>query len=449
MSSIQDRIEKILELSKADGCIVVASQSSAANVRWANNTSTTNGLSRSEGVSVISIIGKRVGKVARSYFPDESLEELVRESEASCVSKPDAPDFMPLVAGDGSLPAGWDDGLVHVDPREFSQPTSDLISTFGRAAALDILLFGYASQTAQTIYVATSRGIRRRHSHSQANLMMVSKTPDFVVSASHQTDHSSIAQADVEAVYRRLVERMAWSEKPIQLPAGRYPVLLEPAAVGELMYHVLTQMSARDADEGSTAFSRPGGGNMLGEKLFPEFINLYSDPTEPGLERPDFVLSTSSGAFGSVFDCGIDAGRSLWIKQGVLSGLITPRYWAEKTGSTPTFFPGNLILEADESKDLATMIGSTQRALLVTRLWYTRMLDPQTLLLTGLTRDGVYLVEDGQVQGSVNNFRYNMSPLATLRQTTELGASAQAFNITRVPHLRVDDFNMSSVSDAS
>ncbi|MCA1841111.1 MAG: metallopeptidase TldD-related protein [Actinomycetota bacterium] len=451
MTSIPERIEKVLSLSKADDCIVMATRTSTSNVRWANNTATTNGDARSEAISIISIKGKKVGRVSSNYFPDDALEDLVRQSERSCDGKPDAPDFMPLIAGDGSVPTGWADGREDLNGEsvDFSRPVADLVKAFSKAGSLDVLLFGYASQTAYDLHLGTSSGVRRSHSYGEAGLTIVSKTPDFTVSASHSTDHSQIAEADVDAVYQRLMQRMEWSKKPISLPAGRYSVILEPAAVGELMYYALIQMAARDADEGRTAFSRPGGGSLVGDKLFPDFINMYSDPAEPGLERPDFVATPASGSFQSLFDSGLDCSRTDWIKDGVLNSLITPRFWAAKKSTDPVPFVGNLIVEGDESKPLPGLMANTERALLVTRFWYTRMLDPQTLLLTGLTRDGVYLLEGGEVMGAVNNFRYNMSPVAALRQTTELGASTTAFTITKVPHLRVEDFNMSSVSQAS
>lgn len=449
MSTVQKKLKKILELSTADYCIAIAGESSSANLRWANNTSTTNGLVNGASLTVISIVGKSVGSVSSNHFPDESLGELVRRSEEGAKGKPEAQDFMPLLDGDGSLPSGWEEQYEKVDLDLFEPLVSGLDSTIAQARGENVLTFGYASHTSHTAYLATSSGIRRRHTHREASLQMTAKTPDFKKSVSFSTTHPSIAEANSEEIYKRLVKRLEWSKNSISLEPGRYPVILEPAAVAELMYYVYLSSGARDADEGRSAFSKPGGGNRVGEKLYSDFINVYSDPTEPDLERAPFVMVSSSDSHSSIFDNGHDLSRTDWVKDGVLTALITPRYWANKTNAPPRPIVNNVVVRGDESKTLEDMIATSQRALLVTRFWYTRMLDPQTLLVTGLTRDGVFLIEDGQVKGAVNNFRYNMSPIATLAQTTEIGPSQIGFGFVKAPHLRVEDFHMSSVSKAS
>ncbi|HEX2064824.1 MAG TPA: metallopeptidase TldD-related protein, partial [Acidimicrobiales bacterium] len=214
--------------------------------------------------------------------------------------------------------------------------------------------------------------------------------------------------------------------------------------------------SARDADEGRTVFSKAGGGNRIGERLFGEDVTLYSDPLEPGLEVMPFSLSVASSSYASLFDSGLDTGRTEWVEDGVLRHLITTRHWAARSGATATPYVGNMIFAAESGPTLEDMIASTERALLVTCVWYIREVDPQTLLLTGLTRDGVFLVEDGKVKGAVNNFRYNMSPVHMLAQASEVGRAERTlprefgdwFSFVKTPPLRVDDFNMSSVSQA-
>jgi predicted Zn-dependent protease len=215
---------------------------------------------------------------------------------------------------------------------------------------------------------------------------------------------------------------------------------------------------ARDAAEGRTAFSKAGGGTRIGDRLSPAELNLFSDPQYPGLECAPFVVAHSSGRDNSVFDNGLPSPKASWLSAGVLSSLHSSRFSAAKAGLPVTPAVDNLILSAPgASASLEDMIANTKRGLLLTCLWYIRTVDPQTLLLTGLTRDGVYLVEDGEVVGAVNNFRFNESPVGLLSRVLEVGATQQTlprewgdyFNRAAMPPLRVEAFNMSSVSQAS
>ncbi|MGH2687225.1 MAG: metallopeptidase TldD-related protein, partial [Actinomycetota bacterium] len=331
----------------------------------------------------------------------------------------------------------------------------DLAGAFRRADANGILLFGFAEHVRTTTYLANSAGLRRRYTGSEGKFQINAKTPDFKASAWAGQVTTTFRDIDVEAYERRLLQRLEWSKNPIALPAGHYEVLLEPSAVTDMLVEAYWNSSARDADEGRSAFSRPGGGNRIGDRLAPEAVTLYSDPAEPGFEVAPFVVAVESSSYSSVFDNGMDIGRIDWVRDGVLQGLITTRHWAQASGTTPKPFVENLILPAG-GPSLDEMIASTERALLVTCFWYIRMVDPQTMLLTGLTRDGVFLVEGGEVKGAVNNFRFNMSPLDMLEQTTEIGRSQSSlarefgdyFTFANVPPLRVRDFHMSSVSQS-
>jgi predicted Zn-dependent protease len=239
------------------------------------------------------------------------------------------------------------------------------------------------------------------------------------------------------------------------MPAAAYEVLLEPSCAADLAIAAYVFMTRRDADEGRSPYSRPGGGARIGERLFGA-VTMYSDPYEPRVEATPFCYGVDSGGATSVFDNGLDQSRTHWVREGVLEHLITPRYWAAKIGvSEPAPYVNNLIVPG-AGPAIAEMIAETERALLVTCFWYIRTVDPQSALLTGLTRDGVFLVERGQVMGSVNNFRWNMSPIAALAQATQIGRSGMAlprehdeFLRSKAPPLRIERFNMSSVSEAS
>jgi predicted Zn-dependent protease len=224
------------------------------------------------------------------------------------------------------------------------------------------------------------------------------------------------------------------------------------------MVSLAYELSGRNAEDGRTVFSRPGGGTRVGEQLSPLPFDLRSDPGEPGLTCSPFLTTTSSSADTSVFDNGLRLDRTDWIAGGMLERLRYHRAGAARSGTAAAGFIGNLSLELDGATgSLDELVARTERGLLLTCLWYIREVDPATMLLTGLTRDGVYVVEDGKVVGASNNFRFNESPVDLLARVTEVGTSVRSlgrefgeyFNRTRMPAVRVPDFNMSSVSQAS
>jgi predicted Zn-dependent protease len=264
---------------------------------------------------------------------------------------------------------------------------------------------------------------------------------------------------DVPGLLAELDQRLDWQRRKVELPAGRYETILPPSAVADLMLDVYYATSARDADEGRTVFSRKGGGSRRGERLSPLPLTLRSDPAYPGLQAAPFLATTSSFSLLSVFDNGLPTASTAWIRDGVLNQMLCPRAWAARSEHEAAAPIDNLILESarPDGGSIEDMIGRTERGLLLTCLWYIRVVDPQTLLLTGLTRDGVYLVENGEVTGAVNNFRFNESPVELLGRVSEVGDTRIAlaremndyFSRTAMPPLRIPDFNMSTVSQAS
>jgi predicted Zn-dependent protease len=241
----------------------------------------------------------------------------------------------------------------------------------------------------------------------------------------------------------------------VALPAGNYETIMPPSTVADMMIYLGWTLDGRGAQEGRTALSAPGGGTRVGEKLTDLGLTLYSDPGAPGLECAPFVAVGSSSETMSIFDNGMDISRVDWIRDGTINALEYPRAAAAEFG-VPVAVPGSNLVMTGGSRELADLVASTERGLLLTTLWYIREVDPTTLLLTGLTRDGVYLVEDGEVTAAVNNFRFNESPLDLLRRATEAGRSEVTlprewgdwFTRAAMPSLRIPDFHMSSVSQA-
>jgi predicted Zn-dependent protease len=451
--TLQETIDRVLRLSKSDGCIAIARRVSSVNIRWAHNTVTTNGDADDVQLTIVSIAGRRVASVTRTYFPPERLEDIVRESEAACARRPEAPDYMPLLGGAGE-PADWHAPPADSDIHVLDPFVPQLRKFFEDARLTQIATFGYSEYQTATTFVATSTGIRQRHTERIGKVEITGKTPDFARSSwvGQVTHH--FMDIDLPAMFATLQQRLGWAARRLEMRAGSYEVLLEPSPAADLAISAYWFMTRRDADEGRSPYSKPGGGTRLGERLFGE-ISMYSDPLEPGIETTPFHYGVDSGGASSVFDNGLQLARSEWVRDGILENLITPRYWAAK-GSTPVMpYVNNLIVEGNGAATSA-MIERTERALLVTCFWYIRTVDPQSALLTGLTRDGVFLIEDGQVRGAVNNFRWNMSPIAALAQVTETGRCGPAlprehdeFLRARAPALRIERFNMSSVSEAS
>jgi predicted Zn-dependent protease len=223
-----------------------------------------------------------------------------------------------------------------------------------------------------------------------------------------------------------------------------------------MMVYLAWSMAGRGAQEGRTALSALDGGTRVGERLTDMPLTLYSDPTVPGLACTPFVATASSSETVSIFDNGMDVERVDWIRDGVINALAYPRAAAAEFNAPAAVAADNVVMTGG-SADLADLVAATERGLLLTTLWYIREVDPTTMLLTGLTRDGVYLVEDGEVTAAVNNFRFNESPLDLLRRATQAGVSERTLprewgdwvTRTAMPSLRIPDFHMSSVSQAT
>jgi predicted Zn-dependent protease len=468
---IQELIEQAVAASTADGCIVVGDESTQANLRWAGNNLTTNGQMHSRSLTIVSTFdgadGTSAGVVTRAVSTADEVLELVRASEQAGRGAGPSDDAAPIVAnyqhGDD-----WSAEPARTDIDVLADFARGLGAEFGRWRENDRLLFGYAEHTMSAQFVATSTGLRRRFDQPNGTVWINGKSADFARSGfvgQHTTDFSDV---DVAAIGAELDRRLDWAAKRIDLPAGRYETIMPPSTVADLMVYAYWTASARDAEEGRNVYaarsdsagSDGSGGTRIGEALSPHPLHLYSDPGYQGLQCAPFeVITDTLGGLRSVFDNGAPVPAGDWISDGRLRDLIRTRAWAAKTGAEPRPFAGNLILEnsTDGGPTVQEMVAATERGLLLTCLWYIREVDPQTLLLTGLTRDGVYLVENGEVVGAVNNFRFNESPVDLLSRATEVGRTERALSRewgeylsrTAMPALRIPDFNMSTVSQAS
>lgn len=425
VSKPHEIVERALALSTADGCVVIADEESSANLRWAGNALTTNGVTRGRTLTVIATVdgseGTASGVVSRSAVTAADLEPLVRAAEAAARGAGPAEDAQPLVTGVPESP-DFTDAPAETGSDVFAAFAPALGDAFARARSGGRELYGFAHHEVTSTYVGTSTGLRLRHDQPNGTLELNAKSPDRSRSAWAGRSTRDFKDVDPAEMDAELARRLVWAERRTDLPAGRYETLLPPTAVADLLIYQLWSATARDAVEGRTVFSKPGGGTRLGETLSPLPLTLRSDPNAPGLESAPFVIAHSSGDGGSVFDNGLPLGRTDWISEGRLDRLTTTRHTAGQTGLPVAPAIDNLLLEGGGERSLEEMVAATTgRALLLTCMWYIREVDPATLLLTGLTRDGVYLVEDGEVVGEVNNFRFNESPVDLLSRATEAG----------------------------
>jgi len=464
-------VEDVLTAATSAGagdCVVLVEDVHEAEVRFANNTTTTNGVRLDRRVTVVRFVevdaGPSNGGVAKAGVAAGVARQAGAVDAAALVAAADrdargsgaADDAQPLVGGGVDPAFGEPPGTT--DLGALGGVLTDLAGGFERARAAGLVLSGFAEHRVATTYLGSTTGLRRRHRQPTGALHLVGRSDDGSRSAWAGTgaaDFAAVALGDLE---ERVVRGLEWAGNRIDLPAGRYETILPPAAVADMMTYLAESAGGQQAEEGRTVFSRPGGGTRVGEVLSTLPFDLWSDPARPGLECAPFLTASASGANVSVFDNGLPLGRTDWIGRGRLERLTYHRAGAARSGVDPAAPVDNLVLDLPGSGgSVDDLVASTERGLLLTCLWYIREVDPATLLLTGLTRDGVYVVEDGRVVGATNNFRFNESPVDLLARATEAGGTVRTLgrefgewaNRVAMPPLRIPDFNMSSVSQAS
>lgn len=437
---------------RADETMVLVTDKMEATLRWAGNSMTTNGIAVSRSLSVISVVREadsaRVGSVVSAEADPTLIPGLVAASQEAAHSALEAGDAAPLL-GDAGNPIDWDAPIPGTGPEVFGA----LVGRLNRAFRGDDLLYGFAHHSVATTFLASSTGLRRRYTQPTGAVEINAKRGHASVWAGIGTPN--FVDVPTDALLEELTLKLGWADRTVELPAGRYETLMPPSTVADMMIYLAWSMAGRGAQEGRTALSAPGGGTRVGERLTDLPLTMFSDPQAPGLACTPFVAVSNSSETVSVFDNGMEIGQVDWIRDGVINALAYPRATAAKYGAPVAIAADNLVMTGG-SLELADMIAATEHGLLLTTLWYIREVDPTTLLLTGLTRDGVFLIEDGEVTAAVNNFRFNESPLDLLRRATEAGLSETTLPrewgdwATRaaMPTLRIPDFHMSSVSPA-
>lgn len=437
-----DRMKEVLgralRLSKADRCSARLTSSWTGNIRFAANEVTTGGSVENSELVVESWRGNRHARVAVNDVSDGGLERAVRRSEALArIAPPDPEDMPPLGTHEYRPVAGYFDSTAGRTPNDLAEASRAALEVSRRSQALDVS--GFLTIGATAVGLANSAGLFAYHPSTSARYTVTARTRDGTGSGFAGADHNDWSELDFSEVANRAAEKALASRHPVALEPGDYTTVLEPQAAGDLNRLLVLGLDARAADEGRSPFTREGGGNRIGEKVVSERVTIFSDPADPDLlDRP-------------FDDEGFPLGRQEWIRDGVLERLVYSRFWARKQGRQPTG-PATTLKMAGGPTTLEEMIRSTERGVLVTRFWYLRTVDPRTLLYTGLTRDGTFLLEGGRIVRSVKNFRFNESPIFALRNLEAVGPVARhptgAAVQAVMPALKVRDFTFTSLSDA-
>ena len=457
MISAQDLVEKILARSTTDDCIVIVQDSTQANLRWASSTLTTNGVIAQRSVTVIAFVGldgsMASGAVTRTNVDESDIEAILVEATASARAAGAAQDFAPL-ARDVAF-GNWSAAHTPTGPEIFSNFAPELGEMMQRSKSDEIELFGYAEHTHESIWVGSKGGMRLRHDTPVGRVEMTGKSHQRSRSTWDGVETHDFKNVSVAKIDANIRQRLEWQAKKVDLPAGRYDTIFPSGSIADIYVYMMWVSGGRNAFEGQSVFSKKGGGTRVGEKLSNVGLQLFSTPTHPVLAGSPFISASTSSSLTSVFDNGQKQSQVDWIKDGVLQSLVQTRASAKITSLPYTPMGDNLIMSVDNgSGNLEDLVKKVDNGLLLTTLWYIRMVDPNSLLLTGLTRDGVYYVKNGEVQGATNNFRWNDSPVSALSRIAHAGATewtqprewAGDMTSMSVPPMVIKDFNMSTVS---
>jgi predicted Zn-dependent protease len=433
--------KRAMGYSKAEQARVTIRNGSQGNTRFAVNQVSTAGDSSDTVISVHSVFGKRAASASTNKLDDASLKNLVALSERLAHLAPEDPEIMPELGPQQYVPVdGWSPSTANLDAA-------------GRAAAVrsvatpalnaGLVATGFCESDADVLSIANNNGLFAYGRQTGAAFTTTVRTPDGRGSGWAGASHSDWSKIDPRALGERAIEKAKDSVDAVAIEPGKYTVVLEPAAVGNLVQLLGFALNGRAADEGRSFFTKPGGGNKIGMKVMDDRVSIWSDPSDPEARAYPFAPD------------GLAIVRTPWITNGVCTNLSYDRYWAQKQGKEPTPFSRSLHM-AGGTGSVEELVASTQRGILVTRFWYIRPVDPRTVLFTGLTRDGTFLIENGKVTRPIKNLRFNESPVFMLNNLEAMGESVRVAASEDsspgaaivVPPIKARDFTFTSLSDA-
>jgi predicted Zn-dependent protease len=433
----QALLKKVLSYSKAEECEVSLGGSDGGNIRYALNAVSTAGDISTTGLSVTSVYGKKAGSASIDEFDDAALERVVRRSEELAQLAPENPEYMPMLGQSEFKEAiTYNANTAAMTPESRAEMVGKSLQV-----TKDAKLFaaGFLENSTGFSAVMNSKGLFAYNKRSDVTFSVTTRDEAGSISGYAARGFTDVSKLDTASATRVATMKANASKGAKALEPGKYTVILEPVAATYMLENMF-RFDARSAEEGRSFLSKKGGGTRLGEQLVDPKVNIYSDPF-----NTDLPGSTWGGD-------GLPREKTMWIENGVVKNLSYSRYWAQKKGVQPTPGPSNIIMDGG-TQSLEELIKSTEKGILVSRLWYIRMVDPQSLLLTGLTRDGTFYIENGKIMFPVKNFRFNESPVIMLNNLEALGKqersiSVESYRSYLIPPMKIRDFTFSSLSDA-
>ena len=435
----QALIAKVVAMSKADEISVNINSGYQADLRFAANQMSTSGGVVNSQVAIQSTFGKKHAVAVTNDLSDASLRRTVEQSETLAKLSPDDPENMPGLGLQTYVPVnGYFDSTANLSPDARARAALTALEPARKAG--DLKAAGFIIVNANSTALGNNKGLFAFNRATNANYTLTVRTDDGTGSGWSGAEHPDWTKLNFPALSTHAINKARLSANPVAIEPGRYTVILEPQAVGDLVTLLAFALAARNADEGRSAFSKQGGGNKIGEKIVDSRVTIMSDPQDPQILSQPFDGQ------------GLPLSRQVWVENGVLKQLFYSRFWAQKQGKVATGFPTSLKMQGGTTS-MDDMIKSTPRGILVTRLWYLRQVDPRTILFTGLTRDGTFLIENGKISKSIKNFRFNESPLFLLSNLEAIGpavriAGAEGGGPIVMPAIKAKDFNFTSLSDA-
>jgi predicted Zn-dependent protease len=434
----QALLKKVLGYSKADECEVNLFGTERGNIRYARNAASTSGAINQTTLVVSSAYGKKSGVATINELDEASLEKVVRRSEELAKLAPENPEFMSFLGPQKyAEPIMYNQATAAITPKQRADAVAQSLQV---SKDNKLVAAGFWEDFRGYQAMANSKGLFAYSTNSNVNFNVTVRTEDGLGSGYATRGYNDVTKLDTKKVTQIAADKGLKSATAKAIEPGKYTVILEPAAAAVLLERIIFGLDARTADEGRSYLSKPGGTTRLGEKMVDERVTIYSDPL-----NGELPTNTWTGD-------GRPQEKTTWIEKGVVKNLTYSRYWAEKKGVKAVPAPDGIIMEGG-TKSLEELIKGTKKGILVTRLWYIRDVDPQTLLLTGLTRDGTFYIENGEIKFPVKNFRFNESPVIMLNNLEELGKVERTVSVESeisylLPPMKIRDFTFTSLSDA-
>jgi predicted Zn-dependent protease len=431
-------LEKVVALSKADECTATLDGSIEGNVRYALNNVSTSGVVNDAELDVKVAFGKRAGIATINQFDDASLKRVVARAEELARLAPENPEFMPAIAKQSyKQTPTFVQQTAAITPEYRAQVAAECVQP---CKASKLVAAGFFNDNQSFSALANSNGNFGYQRSTTLDFTCTVRTDDGVGSGWVGKNLADVSQFDTAAEIQIAIDKAKRSSGAKALEPGKYTVILEPAASADLLTYMFRGFDAREADEGRSFMTKKGGGNKLGDKVFDERVTIYADPADP----TSAVLPWD--------DDGLPREHTPIVTKGVVDYLQYSRYWAKLKGKTAVGEPRNFIMLGGD-KSTMDLVRTTQKGVLVTRTWYIRMVDPQTVLLTGLTRDGTFYIENGEIKYPIKNFRFNESPVIMLNNVEEFGKPVriqpqEGRVVMMLPPMKLREFTFTSLSDA-